>query len=548
MIIDSKEDLPSTWALPCLEAVVELNPKLDKSKIDDDLEVSFVPMPAVEAESGRIDISETKKFAAVKKGYTAFLKSDVLFAKITPCMENGKMAVVPELMNGLGFGSTEFHVLRSCAGISPHYVYYYVSSKLFRLEAERNMTGAVGQRRVPLKWLGKITLPLPPSNEQHRIVAKIEELFSELDKGIESLKKAREQLKVYRQALLKHAFEGKLTEKWRRENADKLESGEELLARIRREREERYRQRVEEWKEEVKRWEAGGKEGKRPRRPKVPTQTTIPMKKQETLADIPSSWRWSRAEELCSEEPYSIGIGPFGSNLKVSDYRSEGVPLVFVKNVTRADFSLDLKYIDTEKFNSLLPHTVKPCDIVITKMGDPPGDCEIYPKNSPVAVLTADCLKFRVWAEFLSVEFFAYSIKSSLIRKQLGLITKGVAQKKISVDRFKSVVFPVPPIAEQNEIVRLMDGKLSVIDSQIDDITDQLTRSQTLRQSILKKAFSGQLVPQDPNDEPASELLRRIAAEKGKMGVGAKRNKRKGVAAGRLTVRRSICGVCCGSW
>ena len=116
-------------------------------------------MPAVEAESGVIDVDETKKFSNVKKGYTAFQERDVLFAKITPCMENGKMAVVPSVKNDLSFGSTEFHVLRSYRGISPQYVYYFVSSKLFRIEAEHYMTGAVGQRRVPAPWLSAVEIP-----------------------------------------------------------------------------------------------------------------------------------------------------------------------------------------------------------------------------------------------------------------------------------------------------------------------------------------------------------------------------------------------------
>ena len=140
---------PGTWAIVPISDIAEINPKLDKSGINDDLDVSFVPMPAVEAETGGIEVSATRRFEEVKKGYTPFREGDVLFAKITPCMENGKMAVVPALRNGLGFGSTEFHVLRAKDGIAPEYLYYFVSSKRFRVDAEHNMTGAVGQRRVP---------------------------------------------------------------------------------------------------------------------------------------------------------------------------------------------------------------------------------------------------------------------------------------------------------------------------------------------------------------------------------------------------------------
>ncbi len=145
--------LPKNWSLALLRAVAEINPTLDKSAFDDELPVSFVPMPAVEAETGKIDVSQTRRLGEVKKGYTPFQTNDVLFAKITPCMENGKMAVAPDLCNKLGFGSTEFHVLRAYRGIEPKFIYYFVSSKSFRFNAEHNMTGAVGQRRVPTPYL-----------------------------------------------------------------------------------------------------------------------------------------------------------------------------------------------------------------------------------------------------------------------------------------------------------------------------------------------------------------------------------------------------------
>jgi len=208
----------SLWEDANLGKVAEINPGLDKSLFNDDLKVSFVPMSAIEEESGLIDVSMEKRFGEVKKGYTLFQENDVLLAKITPCMENGKMAVVPHLLNNLGFGSTEFHVLRCYRGFEPKYLFYFVSSKKFRLNAEHNMTGAVGQRRVPTPYIKEHTIPVPPYAEQRQIVGIIEQLFSDLDNAIDNLKKAKSQLKVYRQAVLKYAFEGKLTEEWRKQN------------------------------------------------------------------------------------------------------------------------------------------------------------------------------------------------------------------------------------------------------------------------------------------------------------------------------------------
>ncbi len=154
---------------------------------------------------------------------------------------------------------------------------------------------------------------LPPSNEQHRIVAKIEELFSELDKGIESLKTAREQLKVYRQALLKHAFEGKLTEQWRKDNADKLETADQLLERIKQEREVRYQQQMEEWKAAIKQWEADGKEGKKPRKPtKLKDIQLISDGELGTLPLISEHWVWVRYGDLCSIVRNGISKKPVG--------------------------------------------------------------------------------------------------------------------------------------------------------------------------------------------------------------------------------------------
>ena len=221
-----------SWAIARMEEIADVNPRLAKDEIKGELPVSFVPMAAVGAGDGSIDVSVTRPYADVQKGFTSFKEGDVLFAKITPCMENGKMAVVPEVTGGHGFGSTEFHVLRPRKGIEAGYLYYFVSSKKFRVDAEHNMTGAVGQRRVPTPYLAAYEIPLPPIAEQKRIVVKIDELFSELDKGVDSFKTAREQLKVYRQALLKHAFEGKLTAAWREENQDKLETAAALLKGI----------------------------------------------------------------------------------------------------------------------------------------------------------------------------------------------------------------------------------------------------------------------------------------------------------------------------
>ena len=195
-----------------IEQIADVNPRIEKSSISDDLPVSFVPMPAVGAGDGSIRVDETRPAREVKKGFTGFLEGDVLFAKITPCMENGKMAVVPKLVNGYGFGSTEFHVLRPKPGMVAKYLYYFVSSQSFRGEAERYMTGAVGQKRVSTTYLKESKIPVAPLDQQKRIVAEIEKQFSRLDEAVANLKRVKANLKRYKAAVLKAAVEGRLVE------------------------------------------------------------------------------------------------------------------------------------------------------------------------------------------------------------------------------------------------------------------------------------------------------------------------------------------------
>ena len=161
----------SGWPLQTLSEACEINPRLPKSHgIADNRWVSFVPMAAVDELSGTIAAKQARLFVEVKKGYTHFQDNDVLFAKITPCMENGKAAVARDLVNGLGFGSTEFHVLRPRAHVLPEWVFYFVRRQRFREEAKRSFTGTAGQQRVPTTFMESACIPVPPISEQRRLV------------------------------------------------------------------------------------------------------------------------------------------------------------------------------------------------------------------------------------------------------------------------------------------------------------------------------------------------------------------------------------------
>ena len=181
----------------------EINPKKTKNaRLADGVEVSFVPMSSV-SEKGEIDPSDIRKYEVVKKGFTYFTENDVLFAKITPCMENGKGAIAKGLMNGIGFGSTEFHVLRSTHGLSnPYWIYTITSFKTFRKDAESNMTGSAGQRRTPASFLEGYEISLPPIELQNQFATFV----AQIDKSKFAVQKSLEKTQLLFDSLMQEYF------------------------------------------------------------------------------------------------------------------------------------------------------------------------------------------------------------------------------------------------------------------------------------------------------------------------------------------------------
>lgn len=181
-------NLPESWVQTRLTDICELNPRLvAENRPTDDTVVSFVPMSAVDEHRGVINEAETRTFAEVAKGYTSFREHDVLFAKVTPCMENGKAAIARNLENGFGFGSTEFHVLRPTKVVLSEYIFSFIRQKAFRERAASAFVGTGGLQRVPPDFLSRVKIPLPTLPEQQRIVdvlqqaEKMEKLRYEFD-------------------------------------------------------------------------------------------------------------------------------------------------------------------------------------------------------------------------------------------------------------------------------------------------------------------------------------------------------------------------------
>ncbi len=491
------EQLPKSWQVAPLSVVASVNPS--KGIIDADHEslAHFVPMASVVEEFGGINASATRPLKEIIKGYTAFREGDVLFAKITPCMENGKIAVVPALQHGLGFGSTEFHVLRSSVATLPKWIAHFLSQAAVRRNAQRSMTGSAGQLRVPSLWLAEQALPIPPVDEQLRIVAKIEELFSDLDAGVAALKRAKANLKRYRAAVLKAAVEGKLTEEWRAKHPAK-EPASTLLARILKERRQKWQA------DQLAKFAAADKEPPKNWRDKY-VEPTPPD--TAGLPSIPNSWTWATLDAIAD-----VVGGITKDQKKANQPGMREVPYLRVANVQRGFLDLsEMKSISASE-DDIADLRLEPGDVLFTEGGDRDklgrgwvwtgelSEC-IHQNHIFRGRLVSQDMQPRLVSHHGNTFGKEWFIKAGKQTTNLASINLGILR------RFP---VPIPPAAEQAEIIAQVDETLSQIDAAEMQIKHGLLRASRLRQSILKQAFEGKLVPQDPKDEPARVLLERL--------------------------------------
>ncbi|HUT44089.1 MAG TPA: restriction endonuclease subunit S [Desulfobacterales bacterium] len=427
--MQQQSELPEGWELVILKDILEINPsKPHKDVVPPNTPVTFVPMPAVDADSGAITNPEIRDFSKVRKGYTAFQNEDVIFAKITPCMENGKAAIARNLKNNYGFGSTEFFVFRSKGAILPDYLYSHIRQESYRNSAESNMTGSVGQKRVPKDFVQNSSIPLPPLSEQHRIISAIEALFARLDAANERLDRVPEILKRFRQSVLAAACDGGLTEEWREKNRIKKDSWSDL---------EFF--------------------------------DFIVLKRGY---DLPLSKR--------IEGPYPI-MTSAGIAAYHDEYKMSGPGVV----VGRSGSTGRVHYIDKD----------------------------YWPHNTTLFVSDFK----RNFTRFVYLFLINFDLK------KYGAST---AVPTLNRNNLRGIVVSIPPLSEQHEIVRRVDALFALADSIEAKVAAAREKTNKLRQSILAKAFSGELVETEAelarregrDYEPADVLIERIKAERGKSG------------------------------
>jgi type I restriction enzyme S subunit len=478
-------------------------------------------MASVGTLSGRLDPSDHRLWHEVKKGYTKFQDGDVLFAKITPCMENGKAALATGLASGIGAGSTEFHILRPGPAISPVLLLHYVLQEEFRRSARAQMTGTAGQLRVPTRFFEEQSIPVPPLPEQLRIVAAIESYFTRLDDAVATLERVQRNLKRYRASVLKAAVEGRLVpteaELARAEGRD-YEPASVLLERILTERRRR-------WEEaDLAKMHA---KGITPKDGKWKAKYEEPLTADSDAGDapiLPEGWRWTTIDALCWD-------GGYGTSRKCGTDAS-GSPVLRIPNIQNETLTFDdLKFTIGEE--DLPPDGVlKPGDFVFIRTNGSKsllGRGALVVSSLPRDFFFASYLiRLRLALASTTAKWFALVWHVPVVRDQLLRdAASSAGQHNVSLSAAKRYFVPIPPLAEQERILAEVERLLSVADSAHSGVCPVITRAASLRQSILKWAFQGRLVDQDPTDEPASVLLERIRAERASLADKPPRRARK---------------------
>jgi type I restriction enzyme S subunit len=455
-------------------------PRVEKAMPADFPNEPYLGLDDIEAHTTRL--LGAKSSASMKSAAKRFYPGDVLYSRLRPYLNKVWVA------DRSGLCSAEFIVIPSNPNVDGAFLKYRLNAMDFVSFA--NSLNAGDRPRVDFDQIGAFHLPPFSLRYQKRIVAKIEELFSELEAGEASLRKARRQLGIYRQSLLKQAFEGKLTQTWRTQNPDKLESAATLLARI-------QSARTNE------RNLAKSKAAKN-----IPRLTTEDIAK---LPILPKQWLWVRLNDLLS------GGVTNGLYKPASSYGS-GMWIV------RIDDFYDGRLIRKNGFKRVVvdereaeAYAASASDLLVNRVNSMEylGKCCLVPKLAERLVFESNIMRMRTADDDVFAPFVVHYLASFGGRGRMCWNAKqAVNQASINQIDVTSTAVPLCSLPEQQEIVRLLDEQFEAIERNERELDAALKRSEALRQSILKRAFSGRLVPQDPADEPASQLLARLRAER----------------------------------
>ena len=425
--------LPDEWKWVRLGKIYDVNPKV---QADDDLEASFVTMsdisPGIKSQFDFI----VRKWGEIKKGHTQFANGDVAFAKISPCFENRKSMILDGLKNGIGAGTTELIVLRN-PSIDNKYTFLFISSEEFIRHARNTYKGVVGQQRINLDFVKNYPMPLPPLSEQRRLVARIESLFAKLDAAREKVQSVLDSHETRKAALLHAAFTGKLTAKWRKEHQTELRESKQFPSKLK----------------------------------SAPSHV-------DALA---GKWALVRLGDVIT---WSSGGTP---SRKHPEYYSGDIPWVKTGELNNTYIYDTSEKITKDAIAQSSAKALPVNTVLLAMYGATIGKVGILGVEAATNQACA-CGICSEWVDHRFLFYYLQSQKSSFIRSG-----KGGAQPNISQTIIKQHEFPLPSLPEQQEIVRIL-GRLLAREQRARQAAEEtLTAIDRMKQSILARAFRGEL-------------------------------------------------------
>ena len=461
--------LPRSWASGPLSDFI--SPRGEKVSPADFPDLPFIGMDHVEPHTTKIVGSVPS--GQMKSRASRFCKGDVLYGRLRPYLNK----VAQPAFDGLASG--EFIVFEGNERIDPGFLRYRLHAQDFVSFASHLNEG--DRPRVNFDQIGKFEVLVPPLSEQRRIVARVEALFEEIDCGIKSLRDAQRVLMLYRQSLLKSAFDGRLTAAWRIKNSDKLACADTLLQRIGGEQEARYKDALGRWSRSVDQWRKGGTSGKRPPKPRSPVR---PEKLEVEGLRLPEGWFCLSFEALVRSVRNGIPIKPDEVGpLKISR----------ISAVRPMAFDLDdYRYI-TDTDGGMEDYRLKHGDLVFTRYNgsrDYVGVSAMY-RGDGSHVYPDKLIRCQIDSGIINPEYLEAATNCGVSRSHIERRIRTTAgQSGVSGNDIRTMPVPICSPAEQAEIVRIIEAHLEAADALSKEIDASLARAETLRQSILKKALA----------------------------------------------------------
>ena len=489
---DGTVSLPRGWVRTTLGAITE--PTRPRQNPQDSPDLPFIGMEHIEPHSMRL--LRTVPAHTLKSSAVHFWSGDILYGRLRSYLNK---VYRPDFE---GLCSAEFIVFPSSLSFETRYIQYLLNSTAFVSFASHLNEGE--RPRVDFGMLKSYPILLPPFSEQTRIVEEIERRFSQLDTGVAALERAKANLKNYRASVLQSACEGRLvpTEaELARTEEREYEPADQLLTRI-------LKERRATWEaEQLAKMEAQGKAPKDDKwKAKYKEPAGPDTSELAELPELPEGWVWANLQQM---KVFSL----YGPRFSSTDYAANGTLVLRTSDIKESGkVNLETAPRLPLSKEEIAKYRAERGDLLITRTGSL-GTLAVF-DDAVEAIPGAYLIQYRLLASAEMSRYIFYFLKSPLGQKQLVAGGAGVGRPNLNAPTIDAIPISLPPLAEQCRIVAETENRLSLLDKFEATITANLKRAERLRQAILKQAFEGKLVPQDPNDEPASVLLERIREER----------------------------------